>query len=441
MDNALWRAIPIETIMKGFILSKQVLMVLLGFGGPCLGLLGCNDGSNFSADSAPQSRVSQLSEPERRKQVPNDLFAAVLDRKADDVGPILKDTPDMLTGEDSNGNTPLQIAISLGLQNTALQMIESLPVQKLLHRNKQGEGYVFMAASTGQPKIIAALADRYYKSLNSYEPYFFSSVDLDDHFGRNGLFVAADRVVAQELEKEYFRVFHKMTYWSFWLREDVNQQTFLHRAADNGRTDVINWASERICAPSSMETSDASLFGIKWFSNLAYFKNVGIRGFQTYVGDLRWAPFDLIFNRQDKDGNSALHVAAQKRQLSAIRALGSCRWLDFDSENLKKEVPLQTFLKTLNSLKEVSSEQDRQIFDYLVEQQTKSRRFTFTRVDRANWPDADGNTSLHLAALLADPYFYNRLVVFGDVYKKNNQGLTPAVVRQNKDRLVQRNRL
>ena len=406
-------------------------------------LMGCDEGgSQFSSQTAKQSTVSQMSPKERQDYVANDLFAAVLDRAPEDVSPLVQKYPDLMNGEDINGDRPLMIAIRRGYQDIALRLIESLSsVQDMRYQNHAGEGYVFWAAATGQNKIIEALANRYYNALGEGERYYFSRIDQEDKFGRRALFVAANRAVALELEKEYFRGFAKIPYGDFWLQTDKNSQTFLHRAAEDGRFDVINWASERICAPSSWENSEHTILGFRWLSNLSYAKNLAIRGFQTRIGDfgISFIPIDLLFNRRDDSGNGPLHIALQNRQREASKALMSCRWLDYDLTNAKGEIPLQAFLKMLNTRRVDISLEDRNLFDLLLEQQTIARPLTFTK-DRVNWPDSDGNTSLHLAALLADEYFYIKLSRIGNVYAKNNRGQTPRVLRGLRDKLIRENK-
>lgn len=408
--------------------------------------VACSERSNFSTEGESQTRVAQMTFEQRKALVPNELFAAVWDHSLQDVDRLAKERPDLMSGEDDDKNTPLGVAIRLGYQDISLRLVSELPRLKLTHQNKHGESYVFLASASGQPRIIEALGDRWYRSLGGLQRYHFDHIDLEDKHGRRGLFVAADRIVAQALETEYYRGSFvgtpRFPAWYFWLAEDKYGQSFLHRAAETGRTDVINWAKERICAPSSWETSTRSLFGVPWISYAAKAKNYVVRGFQTYVGDVQM-PFDLLFNRQDSNGDSALHLALRYRQLSAATALGGCRWIDFDSINRHNEIPLQTFLKSLNPTRPNLSKAEHAMLLYLVERPTRLRRWFFSKSDRVDWPHphGEGDSSLHIAAQLADPYFYEVLSKIGDIQAKNRQQMTPAFIFENKRNLVRTNRL
>src|SRR5690606_21253375 len=95
----------------------------------------------------------------------------------------------------------------------------------------------------------------------------------------------------------------ELPFWGFALKEDHLHRTYLHAAALDGRSEVILWSAERICRPGSWETSDSW-----WKSYPGWLLNRLLRGFQTYIGDLE-SPVDLLFNRRDDEGKTALHLA------------------------------------------------------------------------------------------------------------------------------------
>src|SRR5690606_20948656 len=116
----------------------------------------------------------------------------------------------------------------------------------------------------------------------------------------------ADRQVAKILNDKYHRGVLTFPSWSFFQTRDNNLNTFLHTAAAEGRSDLIRWASEQICAPGSWEEDEYWLWN--WPGWLI---ERGQRGFQTFIGDLG-LPNDLVFNQQESEsGRTALHVALE----------------------------------------------------------------------------------------------------------------------------------
>ncbi len=103
----------------------------------------------------------------------------------------------------------------------------------------------------------------------------------------------------------------------------------------------------------------------------------------------------------------------------------SCRLVHYRAENIFARNPLSEMLASIEiSHKEVSKNY-KDIFDLLV---TKENYISLKRnfiASMANDQDVDGNSALHHAARLSDPYFYEKLMTIGDIYLPNNEGVTP----------------
>ncbi|MBX3020234.1 MAG: hypothetical protein KF799_01045 [Bdellovibrionales bacterium] len=371
---------------------------------------------DFGQNAAPQDRALEIPAKERAQTLPNDLFKAVYNNSPAQVDKVAQHSPVQLLSQNVAGDTPLGLALRAGYKSVADRLLQVMPIEGLTHQNAKGEGYVFLAARSGFPEFITAIADKYYSSLGGVlDDYEFKVLDREDGEGRRALSVAADRSVAEALERQYYRGFLEAPFWNFTMHSDNRSRSFLHWAAADGRDDVISWANERLCAPGNWEKSDH--WWLAWPSQgLTY----GLRALQTHaLGD--WGlPTDVLVNRTDNDYMSALHVAVAERRWNSVRALASCRFLDFDLQDAHYDTPLHAFLEALNPFLATQDKEARETFSFLLAKNTLLRLATPSyRVNRVN---ADGNTPLHLAAGLADPYFYQQLATIGDIYALDAKG-------------------
>lgn len=384
------------------------------------------DKNQWSQNPPAAGRYSALPIEERAKLAPNKLFIAVYDGRLAEVETELKRDPSLLTTVNGYGDTPAGLALKAAETRIADRLLSRLSVEDLPHQNQSGETYVFLAAKSGQTDLIRLLANRYYQSLPPHYPYSFSYLDRPTEAGQTALFVAANREVAEVLETEYYRGPLDFPSWTFRLRADKKSQTFLHQAAHDGRADIILWASSHICKPGSWETSESYLYSLP-----ARAAQTLLRLVQTYIGDFG-LPVDLIFNRQNSEKRTALHVALSRRDWNSARALASCRWLDHDLPDQDGRLPLHVFLAGLNSRERAIQSEVRSVFQFLLHQETTLRRPIWSRANRVNYADQNGDTALHLAARLADPYFYQELKNLGDIHALNKAGQSPAQILARK---------
>jgi ankyrin repeat protein len=397
--------------------------------GMSLFLAACSEGANqFGAEeAAPQTPDRQMEMPaEKRAQLlPTTLFAAVLNNSLPAARAILERAPEELDAENEEGNTPLGFALTLGLKDMTALLLTATPPAQLTHVNKAGESYVFLAARAGFHEAILWLGGTYGNTLGLPVMYSFATLDPDTQTRQRALFVAANRQVAEALESQYQKDAGgvvKFWLWDFVLRTDTEERNFLHAAAADGRSDVVLWASERLCAVNDVSAPDenAVLHSIGWGWDRFW------RGVETYTGFDNWLnePTAQLFNRQDLHGLTPLHTAIQHRQWKTVRALASCHWLDYGLENTHHDLPLHMFLETINPAVPRLDDETRDTFAFLMRQEPQMRRWIQSVADRVNWRNADGDTALHLAARLADPFFYTALKNYGDVYLLDADGVT-----------------
>lgn len=379
-------------------------------------LVACSPAQEDFGGQPPRSnRTVELPVQERAKILPNQLFEAVWNGSVEEVAQLAEKNPSLLQSRNSNGDTALGLALREGRKTVAENLLFATSAQDLTTVNNNGESYIFLAAQAGYADLITAMAEAYYKTLGALDDYEFADLDQQTTQGQRALFVASNRLVAEALEAQYYRGRWELPFWEFMMKEDVASRVFLHSAAEQGRDEVILWAVDRMCTPGAWEKSESV-----WLRWPATALSYGLRGAQTHVlGD--WGlPTDLLFNRRDQDGQTAMHVAIRHRRWAAVRALAHCRWLDYQLADTQGSYPLQAFLKTLNPYLNPVDQETRDTFEFLTSQTSHLRLSGVAAI--VNHVDLDGNSALHLAARLADSYFYKRLEKLGDVYLSNAQG-------------------
>lgn len=399
----------------------------------CFSLLlsACNHPSEDFGSHPPKStRWLQMSAEKKKDMAPNQLFIDVWNGDADGALKVLKAAPALAESENTDGDTPLGVALQLDERDLAETLIATLSAQECLHRNAKGESYVFLSAKAANVEAIRQLADRYYQSLGSFQNYEFSDLDQDNKKGQRALFVAADRHTAEALQTQYYRGWIEKPFWGFMLKTDAQGRTFLHQAAEDGRADVISWAAKEICSPSSWQQSPSW-----WKRYPAQVIGGAVRGFELFIGDLD-SPWDLVFNRRDNDGETALHLALKEHQWPSVYALAGCSWLDYKLVGGDGNLPIQTLLASLNPYEKSATPEERNAFLFLLHQKTRLKRLYTNTADIIDHRNTAGDSALHLAARLADPYFYNTLTEFGNPSIANASGISAEQLFQSRQAQV-----
>ena len=215
--------------------------------------------------------------------------------------------------------------------------------------------------------------------------------------------------------------------WNFYYHTNHEGQTFLHKSAADGRVDIIKWAVKRDCDKSSSENNSF------WGEAVTLWKRL-----QTKT----WNITNLI-TQQDNNDNMALHLAASALNEEVIRALVNCPWMDYSSTNSDGDIPLQSFLKALDDSQASYEEKLKEGFKLLVRRETTQTELqphsaTYKVTPLADHQNNDMDSSLHIAANLADPFFYDYLKQFGNTTLKNRQGNTPEQIFESTKQKLQR---
>ena len=373
--------------------------------------LSACDGVPINAGSASgaSAEPARLTAEERELIEANDVFKAVLDRKeTPELESEISKNSFALFETNSFGNTPLGTAVRLRYKKEALVLLENHPCDSLNHTNHKGESYAYLAAEAGWREFISGLADICYKNQKEWidgADYEFSFLDPETKTGEKALHAAATYLTAEALAFEYEKrgaETDKPSFLGFTHHEDKNERTFLHAAVADGRLDLVRWAVERECGERK-----PGFWKTMWKAAQSVTLNMS----------------DLI-NYQDKDGNGALHLAAANLNGEALEILSLCPHTNYDLENAEGEIPLQTFLKNLDPVQERYDSALKEPFRRLAHSETRQTKWLNSPSDYIDHKDKNGDSSLHTAARLADPFFYNYLKPMGLPLARNKTGET-----------------
>ena len=321
------------------------------------------------------------------------------------------------------GDTDFGEVIRFRSEEDALLLLSKLPdskCQKLYHTNQEGESYVYLASKRGYSTLIRSIAKICFSNqgeLWDRKDYEFYNLDPATKTGDKALHVAANVQVAKAIVYEYEKRKGELASpWSFYYHPNETGQTFLHKAVIDNRIDIVEWAVNRECNKSPSENDGGFWGGIV---------NYGKSLWQSLQARTTLNITALI-NKQDNEDNTALHLAASTLNEKAIRTLAKCRWVDYSSQNFNGDIPLQTFLKALDPLKESHEEKLKETFKLIVwSEDSILTKWLADPIDLVNHLNNDQDSSLHIAEKLADSFFYEHLQQFAHFNLKWEDDASP----------------
>ncbi len=381
----------------------------------------------FTSEGQPPAagrRRSELLPPgERSRLIANELFRAVVDREgAEALQQIIDSESSYLLAANKYGDTPLGTALKTQNPQAALFLTGQIRGDQLLHQNQKGEGYLYLSSAAGYKEVFDLLADKFYQSKEEWaSDYEFSDLDMETKKGEKALHAAASAAIAGALEYQHYRGWMEAPFRKFQFHLSHSGQSFLHTAARDQRADVLRWGVQKNCL-SRREWQEAFWsrpFVWTWEAVQSY----GFRG---------WLDWDNLINHQDSQGRTALHISAAGLFAEGIQGLAQCVWTDYLLPDSGGNVPLHLFLRALDSAREDSSSGPRikEAFFLLLRGQSALKSWHQDPGEAASYANSDGETSLHAAARLSDPFFYRELKQYGSADLKSQSGQTPRLLFQ-----------
>ena len=381
-----------------------------------------------SSENPPPSRGAELTLEERKEIATNLLFEQVVDNKPiEEMEQVLLTSDLSIYAVNQKGDTVLGTAIQMQNKETALFLLEKFQCDDLSHQNKKGESYLYLSAKEGYESLIHGIADKCYEnSMFNFSDYEFSDLDPETETGEIAIHTALNGSTTDALEYEYDRGTLEYSWFPFY-KKNKEGQTFLHTAAKDNRVGVIKWAVDSYCEEGEWERSHTW-----WKSALSTIGHTLWNGLQTWTFNI-----DQLINEIDTNGNTALHLASQALNTQGIRLLSHCRWTEFLIENKEDNIALQMFLSALDPKLQTQEKPIKDTFVFLVNQKTYFKKWTSSMSDTVDHQNNQGDSALHIAARLNDPFFYNHLKSLGDIYLKNDNQTTPQEIFQTVRNTIQ----
>ena len=415
--------IKINFMEKNFQKTFNFMIVFL-----CFFSCGVDDTKvNTEPDSADP--VLMLDPEEKEAIVTNNLFKAVLDNKSPkEFNNILSTSDVSILSVNEKGDTVLGTAIQFKKKELSLSLVDKFQCEELSHQNKAGESYIYLSSKHGYEKLIHYIASRCYENdMLDFSDYEFSKLDPETKNGEIAIHVALNGAVAETLNYEYDKGTLEYSWFPFYKKNN-NGETFLHTAVKDDRVNTVEWAVRRYCHKGEWEESDSW-----WKQPLSAVAQHTWNGLQTYSVNV-----DQLINVQTNEGNTALHLAAHSLNIRNIELLSHCRWMDFLIENEDGNIALQVFLSALDPRIKEHSQAMKDSFVSLVHKETYVEKWLwFINIsDTVNHQNKKEESSFHISARLAAPFFYNYLKQFADPYLRNREGRKPEeIFKATRDKL------
>ena len=374
---------------------------------------------NLENKEGKTSAVLQLDPKEKEEIVTNKLFAAVVnDESREKIDKIISYSNISVLSVNKRGDTALGTAIQFKREDKALFLVEKLQCKDLSHQNKKGESYLYLFSKQGYVKLIHRIADKCYENdMLDFSDYEFSNLDPETLDGEIAIHVALNGAVAEALSYEYTRGTLEYSWYGFHKR-NKKEESFLHTAVKDNRINTIEWTVRNYCHEGDWEKSESS-----WKQIPAYWLRHAWDGVQTYA--YNW---DQLINYQDIEENTALHLAARSLNVQIIRMLSNCRWTDYLVENQNGNIALQVFLEELDDKLKSHSQEIKDTFVFLVHRETYLKEWITNISGTVDHQNKNDDSSAHISARLADPFFYNYLKKLSDLSLKNKDGRTPKEI-------------
>ena len=394
-------------------MKKIYLSVLLAFIIACQPITDSNT-ANLSSKSLNTNFAfsNNLSPEKETAMMPNELFKAVYNKnEPNDLRQIIDENAEYLLEINNEGDTPLGFAIKINYLSQALFLLNQMDSNHYLHQNNLGESYLYLASQKGFVELIITLSNLFYERQNSFfVDYEFSDLDLKTNNGERSLHIAKNSAVAEALSSEYRRGWLEYPLRKFQFLQNNEGQTFLHTAVRDQNTDLLRWGLKESCSQSE------SFLTFVW---------QGIQNLSSKID----IDLDYLLNTKDNQDLTALNFAAKNSYLEGIEILSSCPWSHYLIKDNEGNTPLQNFLLSLDTLKDNQSKEVKNIFLRLSKKQSLLSFNSFSK--NINSTNEKGENSLHIAAYLNDPFFYNELKVHGNKEIENKEGKTAREIFEN----------
>jgi len=421
-----------------FFLEKKLMcftLMLLIFG-----ISACGDSSKqgeiYEKDNG--TSFNRLTISEQQRLAPSDLFKSIFLQDFNSFQQYLNADSFEFNQKNDEGETALVVAIKLRNTRIVNALLERANKDHFREPNNDGRSYLSLIVEYDMLESF----DKAYNTYKSQAQYmgelWLSYADFKDDLGRRSAFYAKSYAMIDKLENAWFSSVSSVRHYfnAFYFSYDDQGNSFLHLAAQNQNTQIINWYVEKNCSYKEWESSSVP-------SYLA--RRVG-----DFFTEVELSPFRRRFvNLQNDDGNTPIHLAAASGRVESINSLMACYQTDPTIKNNAKRAPIVELLYNVDSGSSFVSEDYKESFLYLfnvVDPAWYKMNFEMTWF-YSEWNigfnfgnnfrkivtkrDENSWTALHYAAKIRDPYFWDALKDYQKVQFRTSEGFTPAQLRMS----------
>lgn len=398
-------------------------------------LVACGDSSEQEAifEHENTEEYFRMTEADQKKLAPTNMFKAIyLNDYLDFQSRLAGDEFDFSQKNDDE-NTALAVALELKREQMVSDLLESASREELLLTNKEGRGYMSLIVEYDLNEIFDKILNLYKAQAYIPSEASLSRIDFKDEYGKRATHYAKSYAMMDRLEGAWFSALTAVNHpWSnFYQDTDDEGNTFLHTAARYQNIQVIRWYVEKSCIEYTWEES--SLVGY------------AARGIGNAIGDTEWLPFRRRYiNKQNDAGDTPLHVAARYGKVKSITGLQACYRVDPTILNEFDRAPIAELLASIDGSAAQVTNSYKESFRYLYGEVDP----TWTRMDGevSNFSfgfsvgnnfkrlillkDTTGWVSMHYAASMRDPYFWNYMSDFQKISIQTPEGFTPDQLRK-----------
>ncbi|MCO5113231.1 MAG: ankyrin repeat domain-containing protein [Bdellovibrionaceae bacterium] len=311
-----------------------------------------------------------------------------------------------------DGDTALAVAIKKQRLDFVLKLISIATFDDLKVPNKDNRSFVSLLAEYDYKEAFDIVGDKYLKQAGPLQSVWanFPDIDFADDSGKISAHYVRSASFLDQLETYWFYGVADIQHpWnSFYFSYDDHGDTFLMKAAEYNKVEVLAWFLNKYCGGWGTEENDWwGIFG--WaIRNGTFLARKGVEYAQDF--DYLWFERSYI-NISNHDGNTSLHLAAQNGNARAVELIMQCEQRDPAMINNDGQYPITFMLSKIDPELTYVDQNYKDIFDMLLDQVdplwSAVPMNSFSGL--VNGKDNFNLSAVHYAARIRDPYFYNAL--------------------------------
>lgn len=372
--------------------------------------VGCSDEDKTYLGNS--EKYNQYSEEEKALYAPTLLFKAIYLNDKELFADQLPNAYVDFRKKNIEGDTALAVAIKEQRWDFVLELVKLAAFRDYKVPNKDNRSYVSLLAEYDFEEAFDIIGEKYKAQMGPLQNVWgnFSDVDFPDASGKISAHYVRSAKFLDKLEHYWFHGVADIQHpWNaFYYSYDEHGDTFLMKAAEYNKVEVLSWFLNRYCGPLAGEENDWwGIFG--WAIRNGTFV---ARKTVEYAQDFDYLWFERSYiNIANHDGNTSLHLAAKNGNSRAVELIMQCEQRDPAMTNKDGQYPITYMLSHIDPELTYVDQNYKDIFDMLLDQVDPlwSAIPMNSFANLVNGKDTYNFSAVHYAARIKDPYFYETL--------------------------------